>query len=103
MLNLKSQIHSIAMKRISLLCIALLFVSLFTAADWLQFRGSDQTSLAEGSKLPTQYDAGKNLAWKAPLLGRGTSGPIVVGDRVLLTASSGAVVQDDLHVLAFDA
>lgn len=90
------------MKRILILA-AVLFLPVFTAADWLQFRGSDQTSLAPSSKLPLEFDASKNLAWKTGLVGRGTSGPIVVGDRVYLTASSGAVKDDHLHVLAFDA
>ncbi|MBC7854226.1 MAG: PQQ-binding-like beta-propeller repeat protein, partial [Pirellulaceae bacterium] len=91
------------MKQILLLAVALLLLPLFTAADWLQFRGTDQTSLAPDSTLPLKFEATKNLAWKAPLVGRGTGGPIVVGDRIYLTASSGAVKDDHLHVLAYDA
>ncbi|MGV3609188.1 MAG: PQQ-binding-like beta-propeller repeat protein [Planctomycetaceae bacterium] len=71
-------------------------------ADWLQFRGSDNTSLATGSKLPTQFNKTENVAWKVDLPGHGVSGPIVVGNKVYVTASSGAVKQDHLHVLAFD-
>ena len=41
------------------------------------------------------------VAWKVDLPGRGPSSPIVVGSRVLITASSGAN-QDRLHVLCFD-
>ena len=73
------------------------------AADWLQFRGSDNNPVAAEQKLPTKFGEGENIAWKAPLVGDGVSGPIVVGDRVIVTASSGAVQQDRLHVLAFDA
>ncbi|MCE9527483.1 MAG: PQQ-binding-like beta-propeller repeat protein [Planctomycetales bacterium] len=93
------------MKRLALLTFALLLLPLFTAADWLQFRGSDQTSLALESKLPLNYSPEKNLAWKSPLVGRGVSGPIVVGDRIYVTASSGSEKdkQDHLYVLAFDA
>jgi outer membrane protein assembly factor BamB len=90
------------MKRCFLVAFALLLLPFFTAADWLQFRGSDQTSLAPDSKLALEYNPKKNLAWKAPLVGRGVSGPIVVGDRIFLTASSGAVKDDHLHVLAID-
>jgi len=90
------------MKRLLILA-SLILLPLFTAADWLQFRGSDQTSLAPDSKLPLQFSPEKNLAWKSPLVGRGTSGPIVVGERIYLTASSGADKQDHLHVLAYDA
>ncbi len=78
---------------------------LFSAADWRQFRGTDQTGVAADSRLPTKFDVttGENVAWKAPLIGKGVSGPIVVGDRVFVTASSGPVTQNRLHVLAFDA
>lgn len=75
---------------------------LFLGADWLQFRGSDQKSLAVDSKLPQQFSKAENIAWKVDLPGHGVSGPIVVGDKVYVTASSGAVKQDHLHVLAFD-
>jgi outer membrane protein assembly factor BamB len=91
------------MNRLLVLAAAIAFVSLFTAADWLQFRGSDQTSLAADSKLPLKLDAEKNLAWKSPLMGKGVSGPIVVGERIYVTASSGGDKQDHLHVLAYDA
>lgn len=73
------------------------------AADWLQFRGSDNSSIAAGAKVPTQFATDKNVAWKAPLVGKGVSGPIIVGNKVFVTASSGPVVQDRLHVLCFDA
>lgn len=43
-----------------------------------------------------------NIAWKAPLVGRGVSSPIVVDGRVIVTASSG-FRQDRLHVLCFSA
>ena len=73
---------------------------LFGGADWPQFRGADSSGVAADSNLPTEI--GENIAWSAELPGRGLSGPIVVGGRVLLTASSG-YQQDRLHVLCFDA
>lgn len=74
---------------------------LLAGADWRQFRGTDSAGVSEDS-LPTQLGADKNVAWKADLPGRGLSSPIVVGDRVMLTASDG-IKQDRLMVLAFDA
>jgi outer membrane protein assembly factor BamB len=73
-----------------------------SAADWLQFRGSDGSSLAAASTPPLKFSATENVAWKSPLPGKGVSGPIVVGDKVYVTASSGAVTQNRLHVLCFD-
>lgn len=90
------------MKRFYLILLTLLAVPLLSAADWLQFRGSDSTSLAPDSKVPTAFSPTENLAWKAAIPGHGVCGPIVVGDRVYVSASSGAVKQDRLHVLCFD-
>lgn len=90
--------------RRSLACLSLIAgVSLFAAADWAQFRGPDGAGFAPSAKLPTSFDIKekKNVAWEADLPGRGPASPIVVGDRVFVTASSGAR-QDKLHVLAFD-
>jgi outer membrane protein assembly factor BamB len=65
------------------------------ASDWLQFRGNNE-GLATGEG-PARLD---HTAWTASLPGRGLSGPIVVGDRVYLTACSGHD-ESRLHVLAF--
>src|SRR4051794_38808818 len=73
-----------------------------TAADWRQFRGPGGTGTADGPAPPTDLAPDRATAWKAPLPGRGLSGPLVVGDRVFVTASSGRR-QDRLHVLAFAA
>lgn len=78
-------------------------LAMLCGADWRQFRGTEGTGSAPDEKLPVTFgNEGKNVAWKAPLPGRGPSSPIVVGDRVIVTASSGPR-QDLLHVLAFDA
>ena len=71
------------------------------AADWRQFRGTDVNGVAPEANPPETF-AAETLAWTADLPGRGLSSPIVVGDRVYLTASSGTT-QDRLHVLCFAA
>ena len=76
-------------------------VSSAYSGDWRQFRGNDANSIAQGEKLPTELSGG-SIAWKVELPGRGLSGPIAVGEQVLLTASSG-YSQDRLHILSFDA
>lgn len=79
-------------------------------ADWRQFRGNDTTGVASETKLPLKWGKsegdkgeglGENVAWRANLVGRGVSGPIVVGGKVIVTAASG-FKQDRLHVMAFD-
>jgi outer membrane protein assembly factor BamB len=72
------------------------------AGDWPQFRGPGSNSVTDDAPPPATWNDGENIAWKADLPGRGPSSPIVVGDRVIVTCSSG-VNQDRLHVLCFDA
>lgn len=60
------------------------------AADWSRFRGPNGSGVATDSKsLPSEFSDTQNLKWKIELPGRGSSSPIVVGDRVLLTCWSG--------------
>ncbi|HEV7279427.1 MAG TPA: PQQ-binding-like beta-propeller repeat protein [Pirellulaceae bacterium] len=75
---------------------------LSASADWPAFRGGPDLGVAQESTLPKELNAESNPLWSAELPGRGPSSPIVVGDKVIVTASSGAK-QDRLHVLAFDA
>jgi outer membrane protein assembly factor BamB len=72
------------------------------AADWTHFRGSNSTGVGSGDPVPVPFGPKQHLAWRADLPGRGLSSPVLVGDRVFLTASSGPK-QNRLHVLAYDA
>ena len=83
------------------LCTVLVNAVPALAADWTQFRGTSTDSVAVGEALPTEL-SGDTIAWEAELPGRGLSGPIIVGDRVIVTASSG--YQDDrLHIISLSA
>lgn len=82
------------------LCLATFLTAPAAAADWLGFRG-DSTSRASIS-LPAQLDAVNGLAWKTLMPGRGVSGPIIVGDRIYVTCSSGAK-EDRLYICCVDA
>jgi outer membrane protein assembly factor BamB len=77
------------------------FAAGVTAADWREFRGADGRGIAVDETIRTQWTATDGIAWQAELPGRGASSPIVVGDLVIVTASSGAR-QDLLHILALD-
>jgi outer membrane protein assembly factor BamB len=85
----------------SLLLVGLLSLDV-RSEDWPQFRGPNASSVAEAANLPTTWSAkeGTNIAWKADLPGRGVSGPIVIGNTVVVTASSGPNESRE-HVLAY--
>jgi outer membrane protein assembly factor BamB len=57
-------------------------------ADWPQFRGADHSGVADDQKPPLKFGPKENLAWKVPVP-PGASSPIVVGDRIVLTAFEG--------------
>lgn len=88
--------------------IAIYFTSILTfsiiaqAEDWLQFRGNHHQGLALNSSPPTNIDAEKHIAWKSALPGRGLSSPIIIGNRVFLTAASTAD-QTRLHIISLDS
>ena len=73
-----------------------------SATDWRQFRGPLGNGVSDETGLPITLDTNKNVAWKVSLPGRGLSSPIIVGDRVFVTCSSGPK-QKRLHVICFNA
>jgi len=92
------------MKTTSLLSIRLTLAAALAissqAADWPGFRGSQGNGVAEETAVPSRLDR-NSVLWSVDLPGRGLSSPVIVGDRVFVTASSGARL-DRLHVLCFN-
>lgn len=83
------------------LCFAAVATVCLTGADWLQFRGTDISGVSLDSSIPATWSEDQNIAWKVDLPGRGLSCPIVIGDKVVVTASTG-FHQNRLHILCFD-
>jgi outer membrane protein assembly factor BamB len=71
-----------------------------SAGDWPGWRGPDGTGLSAEKELPAQWSATENVRWKVPLDGAGVSTPVVTGDHVLLTASTGRR-NDQLHIYCY--
>jgi len=85
--------------------ILILFLAACTAlhaGDWRQFRGPNGNGASDETAVPTALDNTNVLAWKINLPGEGLSSPIIVGDRVFVTCSSGQK-QQRLHVICFSA
>ncbi len=55
------------------------------AADWREFLGDDRRAVS-AETVPTQWSKDANVKWTAELPGRGSSSPIVVGDKVVVTS-----------------
>jgi outer membrane protein assembly factor BamB len=58
--------------------------------------------VSEDTAVPLAWGPDQNIRWKVPLPGRGVSGPVIVGGKLFLTASSG-YLDRHLHVLCFNA
>ena len=87
---------------LTLLTITALAAPGTVCADWLQFRGPNGNGYIKGNeKLPIDLSE-DSIAWKVPLPGRGLGSPIIVGDRVFVTAASGPD-QNQLQVLCFSS
>ncbi len=83
-------------RRFGTIAVILAFYSLFLrsflpAGDWPQWRGPSSLGVSSESGLPSRWDSGTNIAWKASLAGFGASSPIVWGGRVFVTSQVGRV------------
>ena len=87
--------------RISLLLTLITSIPYLSLADWRGFRGTDGNGFIS-SQIASDLSLNAENSWKVDLPGRGLSSPIVVGELVLITASSGPQ-QENLHIIAFNS
>jgi outer membrane protein assembly factor BamB len=70
-------------------CLSLTLTPVLTLAafggDWPQFRGPSGSGVDDSQKPPVKFGPKENLAWKVAVP-PGASSPIVVGDKIVLTA-----------------
>ena len=81
-------------------CAAALLIARAGAAgppDWARFRGPNGSGISTATNVPTEFGPKKNLIWRLDLP-PGHSSPILVGNRVYLTAFRG----DALVTFAID-
>ena len=65
---------------------------------WPQWRGPYATGISKTANPPTEWSETKNIRWKVPMPGRGTSTPVVWGDRLfVLTAVPVGVTGEAQH------
>ncbi len=56
---------------------------------WPQFRGPAGLAVCQAKHVPAAWSDEKNVIWKLPLVGAGTSSPVVFGDRIFVTLHTG--------------
>lgn len=88
--------HAAGLLPIGFLLNSLLFCVVAIAEDQaLRFRGHHGTGVvADDPRLPVNWDQEQNITWAIDVAGQGHGSPIVVGDRVFVTA----VVADEANV-----
>jgi len=80
---------------------ALLFAaaSLLNSQDpsrfWPQWRGPDATGVSTTATPPTVWSETKNVRWKIEIPGRGSSTPVIWGDRLYVTTAIPAGVSGE--------
>jgi outer membrane protein assembly factor BamB len=57
------------------------------AENWPRWRGPNGSAVTAALNLPVEWSTTQNVRWKVPILGEGSSSPIVWEDRIFLTAS----------------
>ena len=69
--------------------------------NWMQWRGPELNGTCEADNLPVSWSVEnkKNVAWTCDLAGTGSSTPILVGNRIFLTASTS---EYELYAIAID-
>src|SRR5262245_13556626 len=85
--------------------IASLALGMFAAAGlggdrplaWPGFRGPGGSGVADGQKPPVEFGPDRNVKWKVPAPA-GFSSPIVVGDKLVITAFDGG----KLYTIAYN-
>lgn len=72
-----------------------------TVSDWGRFRGPGATGEVAETNPPSKWEQENPPGWRSPLPGGGFSQPVVAGDRVFTTCSSG-FSKNRLHVVCQD-
>jgi len=74
------------MIRTRCLLVASLLAVVLPAQDWPQWRGPHFNGSAEAKGLPEKFSPSENVRWATTLPGPGACTPIVIGDRIILSA-----------------
>jgi outer membrane protein assembly factor BamB len=77
-----------------------LFLVPAQADNWPGWRGPSGDGVSAEKGLPVHWSKESNVLWKVAVDGAGVSAPVVWGDYIFLTASTGRL-NDELHVTCY--
>jgi outer membrane protein assembly factor BamB len=87
-----------------LLCPVSVFLPAARAADWVHWRGPEQTGQSREANLPGDFDPSRkekgNVVWKQPFGGR--SSPLVMNGKLYIIQGVGEGVHEGEQVVCFD-
>lgn len=69
-------------------------------SDWPWWRGPNRDGHATEQTVPIEWSEDRNIAWKAPIPGRGHGSPSIVGDNVFIATAD--EIQQTQSVICFD-
>ncbi len=79
----------------AVLVLAASLTPIVNAQEWSRFRGPNGSGVIAGPPIPEDWSSKTNLKWKLPLPGKGSSSPVVAGDRVYITCYTGYGISRD--------
>jgi len=65
---------------------------------WASFRNGGASTVSADANPPTHWSPSEGIAWQVELPGYGQSSPIVVGDRILVTAVQGPIKEQNFVI-----
>src|SRR5918996_4065860 len=75
-------------------CLGLYLVAAERDNYWPQWRGPEATGVSRTATPPLEWSETKNIKWKIEVAGRGSSSPVVWGDRIYIQTAIPIGVSD---------
>ncbi len=77
---------------LSALCFVFV-ISIVRADNWPTWRGPNRDGISREKNLPVKWSTTENVAWKLPMPGRSGSTPIIWGERIFVSTTSGDAIE----------
>ena len=84
------------MFRLSLILSIAMFHTFVVHADWPEFLGGSAREEAVAFDPPLEWSPDQSIAWTATLPGHGQSSPVLVGNRIYITAVDGPMKETNI-------